>query len=383
MKKLFLLLLGIIVFSACHHDDPTPSAEDTRTVLAYMGGDELTSDLNQNIADMVQGYSEVSEGNNFLIYMDDEVTPTLYRLEKNSSGVIEKKVIKTYSNQISVDPAVINRVFTDAFSAYPAQSYGAIFSSHGTGWIPATKKVQVKSFGSDNGYQIDIVEMASVLENITSKFKRLDFLLFDACYMGEVEVAYEFKDCTNYIIAAPTEIWAPGFPYKQIMKYLFDSQYYFQKIPEQFFDYYNFTYENRTLNSTIAMIKCSEMVNLATVTKKIIAAHPLEFYTIVPSGIQLYDRYDSSSHFSYDFGQLIESIATPVEWTSFKNQLNAVVVYKAATNFTGTYLSIDPNHFSGLGTYIPKASQKTYINFFKTLSWFEASGWDQTAWGAN
>jgi len=53
MKKLFLLLLGIIVFSACHHDDPTPSAEDTRTVLAYMGGDELTSDLNQNIADMV------------------------------------------------------------------------------------------------------------------------------------------------------------------------------------------------------------------------------------------------------------------------------------------------------------------------------------------
>jgi len=175
--------------------------------------------------------------------MDDEVTPTLYRLEKNSSGVIEKKVIKTYSNQISVDPAVINRVFTDAFSAYPAQSYGAIFSSHGTGWIPATKKVQVKSFGSDNGYQIDIVEMASVLENITSKFKRLDFLLFDACYMGEVEVAYEFKDCTNYIIAAPTEIWAPGFPYKQIMKYLFDSQYYFQKIPEQFFDYYNFTYE--------------------------------------------------------------------------------------------------------------------------------------------
>lgn len=395
MKKLYLLFTVIFIFSACHNnDEPTPVAEDTRTVLAYMGGDYLTSDLNQNIADMVQGYSEVSDGNNFLIYMDDGVTPTLYRLEKNSSGVIEKKIIKTYSNQISVDPAVINQVFSDAFSVYPAQSYGAIFSSHGTGWIPATKKVQAKSFGSDNGYQIDIVDMASVMENITSKFKRLDFLLFDACYMGEVEVAYEFRDCANYIIAAPNEIWSTGFPYKLIVKYLFDSQANFQKIPAQFFDYYNLTYDDHRLNSTIAMIKCSEMENLATATRKIIAAHPSEFYTIVPSGIQLYDRFGSSEHFTYDFGQLIESIATPAEWISFKNQLNATVVYKAATNFTETYLpfdkensgaelQIDPNHFSGLGTYIPKASQITYINFFKTLSWFDASGWNQTAWGTN
>lgn len=385
MKKLYLLFTVIFIFSACHNnDEPTPVAEGTRTVLAYMAGDGLTEALNQNIADMVQGYSEVSAGNNFLIYMDDGEAPTLYRLVKDSSGIVEKKSILTYpKDQISVDPAVINQVFKDAFSEAPAQSYGAIFSSHGTGWIPATRKVQAKSFGSDSGYQIDIVNMASVMENITSKFKRLDFLLFDACYMSEVEVAYEFRDCANYIIAAPTEIWEPGFPYKQIMKYLFDSQANFQKIPAQFFDYYNLTYDEHSLNSTIAMIKCSEMDNLAAATRKIIAAHPSEFYTIVPSGIQLYDRSGSSAHFSYDFGQLIESIATPAEWISFKNQLNATVVYKAATNFIGTYLPINPDHFSGLGTYIPKASQADYINFFKTLSWFDAAGWNQTAWGTN
>jgi hypothetical protein len=133
-------------------------------------------------------------------------------------------------------------------------------------------------------------------------------------------------------------------------------------------------------SATIAVTKCSELSNLAVATKKIITAHADTIYKLVPSSIQLYDRETSSYHFAYDLGNFIEDVATADEWASYQTQLNATVVYKATTdNFIN--LKIDSNHFSGLGAYIPKASQTTYVGFFKTLSWYDAAGWNQTAWG--
>lgn len=39
-----------------------------------------------------------------------------------------------------------------------------------------------------------------------------EYILFDACYMSSVEVAYELKDVTHYLIASPTEVLSYGFP---------------------------------------------------------------------------------------------------------------------------------------------------------------------------
>ena len=30
---------------------------------------------------------------------------------------------------------------------------------------------------------------------------KMQYILFDACYMGNVETAYELKDVTNYLIS--------------------------------------------------------------------------------------------------------------------------------------------------------------------------------------
>ena len=96
MKKLFLLLLGIIVFSACHHDTPTPSAANNRTVLVYMIADNsLTSNVEANIDSMMSGYKTAKVTGNLLIYLDDtSKSPVLYKLKKNSNGTVSDQVME-------------------------------------------------------------------------------------------------------------------------------------------------------------------------------------------------------------------------------------------------------------------------------------------------
>ncbi|SHF75340.1 hypothetical protein SAMN05444405_11345 [Bacteroides luti] len=388
MKKLFLLLLGIIVFSACHHDDdPTPSAINNRTVLVYMVADNnLTSNVEANIDSMMSGYKTAEVTGNLLIYLDDSgKTPVIYKLKKSSNGTVTKETVKSYSEQNSLDVSVMKSVLSDVYTSYPADSYGLVLWSHGKSWVPSQyETISTKWFGQDQSTTtqgdetnyMDIPDLADAL----SGAPHLDFIMFDACNMSCVEVAYELKDHTDYLIASPTEVISDGFPYAQIIEPMFSINKNYQKIASSFYDYYN-AMSGEYKSATIAMTKCSEMNNLATATNKIIGAHASVVSTFVSSGIQLYDRENSvNNHFAYDFGHFIESIATPSEWTAFQKQLDATVVYKKTTDYF-INLKIDSNHFSGIGAYIPKAAQpKIYSSFFKSLSWYNAAGWNQVSW---
>lgn len=48
----------------------------------------------------------------------------------------------------------------------------------------------------------------------------MEYILFDDCYMSSLEVAYELRHVTNYMIACPTEVMVFGMPYSTIGKYL-------------------------------------------------------------------------------------------------------------------------------------------------------------------
>ena len=91
----------------------------------------------------------------------------------------------------------MKQVLNDIIQMYPAQEYRLILWSHGTSWLPAGSSL--RSFGEDSGKQMNIPDLA---ENLPIKF---DFILFDACLMGSVEVVYELKEKANFIISSSTE----------------------------------------------------------------------------------------------------------------------------------------------------------------------------------
>ena len=48
----------------------------------------------------------------------------------------------------------------------------------------------------------------------------MNYILFDDCYMSTVEVAYDLREVTNYLIASTSEMMAYGMPYHKILKYI-------------------------------------------------------------------------------------------------------------------------------------------------------------------
>jgi hypothetical protein len=59
----------------------------------------------------------------------------------------------------------------------------------------------------DNGYglngQLFLGEISEVLSRHYNSSRKLEFIGFDACYMGMYEIAYQFKDYARYFAAAP------------------------------------------------------------------------------------------------------------------------------------------------------------------------------------
>ena len=134
---------------------------------------------------------------------------------------------------------------------YPADSYGLVLWSHGTGWLPSDIYSYLRSFGQDgkNNF-MEINDLASAL----SKY-HFDFILFDACYMSCAEVTYAFRGCADYIIGSLTEILANSF-------LSIDNGGYVQKadvvgIATKFYTYY------QSEAGTISVMKSDELDELA------------------------------------------------------------------------------------------------------------------------
>ncbi len=45
---------------------------------------------------------------------------------------------------------------------------------------------------------------------------KMEYILFDDCYMSSVEVAYELKEATRFLIASTSEMMAYGMPYATV-----------------------------------------------------------------------------------------------------------------------------------------------------------------------
>ncbi len=172
-----------------------------------------------------------------------------------SIGNIRKK----YPPQTSTEKTVMQTVIGDMMSVYPSESYGIIFGSHGSGWLPTI--TGTRSIGQDGGrYSSDtalIPELAEVLRTVNPQ--KFDFVLFDACMMGCAEVYYELKDAAKYCIASVLDIPAAGFPYASVMPYLYENaiKEYLKPICKDYIDYYNYNGWG-----TISAVDCNQMEGL-------------------------------------------------------------------------------------------------------------------------
>jgi len=373
INYLFLTVVCLFVFCSCEkHPSGTP--EFNRVVVLYMAANNnLSSFAEHNFEALNDGFIPDENSKDILIIYQhfDGNNPKLLRLFKNSEGDVKEDLVADYENQNSATSDVLKSVLNKINKIFPAKEYGLILWSHATGWLPQgyynasfnqtlfedPYQGLVKSFGEDNGVEMELKDLKSA---IPYKFS---FIIFDCCLMGGVEAIYELKDLTDYIIASPTEILAYGFPYTTMMKPLFKSNANLEETCKLFYDYYN---EQSGVNrsATIALYKTDKLKELADVCKEIFNNNRDKIESLEMSKIQPYFRLDKRWY--WDLDNFINEIATPVEYSKFNLALAQVVKAKWSTP---SFLSIEINNFSGLSTYIQNPKNSFLDTFYMDFDW--------------
>lgn len=414
MKKILLLLLVTLFLSACEKDTiDIPRQHAGRTMLAFFWADNnLSNNLSNNILSMVKGMQEMTDSATLLVYWDGERSdknypqPVIMRYTTDGRGSINNnskaairdltsaeliavgEVGKIYPDQVSTDKQVMQTVISDMMACYPSNSYGIVFGSHGSGWLPTI--TGTRSIGQDGAYANTAVipELAEVLRTVNPQ--KFDFVLFDACMMGCAEVYYELKDATKYCIASVLDIPAKGFPYESLMADLYADNLkdHLSFICKTYIDAFN-----NNAWGTIAAVDCSQMEGLAVATRNVILANQNNLKNINTSNLQEYGRERPLNKnfvgIAYDMLQYIKTLNGGEAPTEFMEQFDKTVLYADYTpSVAVSYYKIDGDNYCGMGMYIPNSSTSSkyllWNNYFKSsIAWYQAAGWGdtETIWG--
>ena len=417
MKK-WLYTLLVIVLAACSSEIPEqqPAKRSGRTVLAYLISNNkagsLDTYLRDNVIDMYTALGNMKESCTLLVFYrpytgDAPLSkPTLMSFYADGRGNVNnvaaltgseltfdavcriaQKKEYTMNSQIATDPAVMEEVFTDMQTVAPSDSYGLILGSHASGWMKGTS-VPTKAFGDDDGYNIDIPDLADVLKNSFSE--KLDFVLFDACMMGTAEVGYELRETTSYCIASVMETPVYGFPYDQILPYLYSENVDYSAVCHEFISF------NKTKDAwgTCAVMDCSQMENLASAVKAKLSEWQDALSSVSMQNVQQYG-VNSYKYFSYDVLDFFRELGRKsgvVKTTdlneaiaSVQSALNQAVIAKdclSGVDYDFEGLTIDGTRFCGIGMYISGeynryvANKTTWNSYYEqSISWYRAAGW--------
>lgn len=334
--------------------------------MVYLAGDNnLSGHLSNNINDMASAWKDSYNGNIVIFFEGSNSAPRLLTFT-TKEGKVEREVLKTYEELNSASPETLKRVIRDMQSLYPSDSYGMIFGSHATGWIPpslagrAGKSLHqienplARSFAVDGSSSMDIREMAAVLPD------GMDFIVFDACLMSSIETLYEFRDKAKYVIASPAETPAPGFPYSRMMPYFWSEgdrlEGDLEEVCKAFHEYYD-TYDSSDRFGTIALINMSELDNLYDLTCRVLNGKVPEAACLGKQEVYHYPKVEYGMHDRFfDLREYIRYMArdNAALRVAYEELLERVVLYKAVTDpFYGGTIPWDK--FSGITTYIPRA----------------------------
>ncbi len=415
------LLAGTAACKKSNHD-PLPTAN--RTVIVYMEADNnLYQYAKADINEMERGWNNQYKGR-VVVYLapaaktsvyasgeqDYNENPRLMLISSEQSDRIASRVLKQYTrSQNPADAATLAAVIQDAVELAPAEEYALVLWSHGTGWAPqgmvsplrsqaAPQVVSEGTLMSKSGFPIQSSEAPQVAADVPqpvilqsfahsmtfnsemdidalsaalSGAPHFKFILFDACYMGCIEVAYQLRNRADYVLASAAESYAEGYPYNEVLGDMLALP-----APDvvgmatKFFNYYNGRPDGPARTVTTGVVRTDKLEALATTVKNLGAATTPILSANQEFGINTYRNT------FWDLGDFIHtSWRGHAGLAAVDAALADAVIYKASTPWL--FNQIQVNTFSGWSCYIPKSTQPQALNVFKTrFDWSTASGFN-------
>lgn len=419
MKKLLIAICAVAMLAACHKDDTEENeVKADRTVLVYISGEcSLWDFIDDDLKEMKAGSQSIGD-NNLLVYVDNATTGEIPWLARINKGQITDSVSFTeIAKVMNLDPAeslvkgdpysseaqVMEGVLRYAFQKFPSKNndYGLVLWGHGSGWlikdsISYTAMARQKAYGIDNGrndkgYSADNGKWLNIpsMAKLLSKLPHLSFIFCDCCNMMCLEVAYELRNVTDYLIGTPAEIPGVGAPYNTVVPAMFEKTTFWKSIV----DYY-FKQRAGGFDVPLSVIQTNGMENLANATKTVLKNSASKIGEGYPntSGL-IYYYYDSSSHqVFFDANDFILKYADTNEYNSWKQVLDKTVIYKKMAtswminknswpNYYGNYFTVTEEKYGGVSMFVPTYIQQTTDNKdIQQMQWYKAAGYNEIGW---
>jgi len=360
------LLCSAFVFclSSCGKNDPVEDLSHDKMVLVYLAGNnDLKREALESIVKMQRGARDM--GGDLLVFAKTERDRShLLKIRHSSGNRIVSDTLKSYGNENSSDPFFLSRVISDSRSFSAATTYGLVLWSHATAWAPPPHiEIKTKSFGYDEGVEMDIMDLKDVLPN------DFEYILFDACSMASMEVVYELRNNARYILASPAEVLSSGFPYGEIAPHLFNGPDGLKAVSRKFIDHYA-SLSGLFASATVSLIDTKELDGIAALTRELLATHaPRQGFAL--DDLQKLDYQPGAGPPAYDFASFLAHNFQAEACASLKQQVGKAVVYSGHTE---RFFDVPIREFCGLSIYLP-AKNDRLADYYGTLSWSAASGW--------
>ena len=425
-----VLLLSATV--GCCKEKPEEPVNVNRKVLLFYecGVNNLTSYLKNNMdgteKGLPAGYVPRESGDVVLIYSRYskgafDYTPVeshLRRIYKKPNGKIVSDTLKTFGTEtIAASSSTMRQVLTYVKDEFPAKGYGLVFSSHGSGWLPAGYYYSPSRFEDDHKGEVGTSRQGIVVQSVghprlpvpegdlpdtdpfygmtrsigqdyikgsyyghemsVSEFAdaipyHLDYLLFDMCFTGGVEVAYGLKDKADYLGLSPAEVLGDGmFDYTKITSFLLDRTTPDLEglLKDSFgmYDKQNGAYRSATIN----LVRTDGLDNLARVCSDLFREYSDTLSNAPTHLIQGYFRNDR--HYFFDLMDTFRKcISNEEELRAVNDAIDRCVVYREATpQFLATF---DITEYSGFSIYLPCAGTPLLDSYYKKEPWNKATG---------
>lgn len=388
-------------------------------VMMCFGFNNLSSSLAEDIRDLEKGFIPGSAPlENYLFVFSHLVessystpsSPKLQRIYLGPDGnPMKETLLEMEPGTISNRAECIREVLEFLKEKYPEiESFGVLMSSHGTGWtppgycttgyknegnsdviewrrsafpetylsgeylyepVPGVKSMgyTVTGVNPTVAYETDIREIADLLP-----FK-LDYIIFDACFMGGVEVACEFRDKCNFVVASQTEILSDGMDYTTMISDLLEgNRADLVSLATNYFNHYNLSIGSKR-SATISVVDCSKLGTLAAVCRNLFRNYDISKDNVDASKLQKYFYYTNHAWF-YDLYSIVQAAgASETELSDLQWALDECILYKAATPTFALYgFPIDTH--SGLSMYLPEKERTQLNSYYRELTWNKLTG---------
>lgn len=187
-------------------------------MLAYIAGDNNLSD---NGLEDIQEMCDVgaSSGTHVGVQIDTEGEhdgAIRYEISApDPTGDAHRVVIERLDEPDSGNPEVLYEFLRWGLRRYPARRRLVVVWNHGAGFRTARRDIAFDDYGSS----LDMTELQRALRRAgLGSRNKLAILGFDACLMSMLEIVYQLRNETEFIVGSQQTEPGDGWPYDQVLK---------------------------------------------------------------------------------------------------------------------------------------------------------------------